>query len=85
VILSHLRNEHIGSPGQFAPAELVLGAGGKELLERGYLENPEAHCGGGLGFWVLGRKGSVERPWAISGTLWIIDAPAHLGGHLISW
>ncbi|THH16643.1 hypothetical protein EW146_g4025 [Bondarzewia mesenterica] len=42
VLLSHVHWDHIGDPAPFTRATFLVGSGSRELLEKGYPEDPEA-------------------------------------------
>ncbi|KZV92074.1 Metallo-hydrolase/oxidoreductase [Exidia glandulosa HHB12029] len=97
VLLSHLHFDHIGDPSAVPRATFLVGAGGRALLENGYPKDPSSTLDAQLlpedptrtqwldptseGWHPLGP---FERALDFfgDGTLYIVDAPGHLPGHI---
>lgn len=97
VILSHLHWDHIGDPTWFEEAKYIIGNGGKELLENGYPRDPNSVFRANIlpeGRTVVLPAIDTEDAWEplgpfphaydlfSDGSLYIIDAPGHLPGHI---
>ncbi|KZV89072.1 Metallo-hydrolase/oxidoreductase [Exidia glandulosa HHB12029] len=97
VLISHLHFDHVGDPSVFPRATFLLGAGGRALLENGYPKNPTAVVSAhplpedpartqwldpSSGGWH--PLGPFERTLDFfeDGSLYIVDAPGHVAGHI---
>ncbi|KAH7908591.1 beta-lactamase-like protein [Hygrophoropsis aurantiaca] len=94
VVVSHLHWDHVGDPAPFTKATFVVGDGCRELLTSGYPLNPEspflansipsdrAH------FVTQSEFGTSIGPFPRAldyfgdGSMFIIDSPGHLPGHV---
>ncbi|KIJ65712.1 hypothetical protein HYDPIDRAFT_39629 [Hydnomerulius pinastri MD-312] len=94
VIVSHLHWDHVGDPAPFTKATFVLGEGGKDLLANGYPNNPDSLFSSTA--IPVDRAQFISKsemnvsigpyPNAMDyfgdGSLYIVDAPGHVGGHI---
>lgn len=94
VILSHLHWDHVGDPSWFRRANFVVGDGSKALLNTGYPHNPDSQFRADLlpddrtTFLPNAEDWKPLGPFPHAydyfgdGSLYIIDAPGHLPGHI---
>lgn len=97
VAISHAHWDHIGDPSRFPKSRFILGGGAKELYEPGYPADPTSFYMTDLFApdrvefldadderWVEGGIGPFPRALDFfrDGSLYIIDAPGHLPGHI---
>ncbi|EJF57903.1 Metallo-hydrolase/oxidoreductase [Dichomitus squalens] len=93
VIVSHLHYDHIGEASSFPNATFIMGADAEDLLVHGYPSNPVAEVLEGAIPLARSRFLSSEFTTSIGpfpraydyfndGSLYIIDAPGHLPGHI---
>ncbi|TFK40569.1 Metallo-hydrolase/oxidoreductase [Crucibulum laeve] len=94
ICLSHCHFDHVGDTTPFTQSEFVVGGDTKLLFNPGYPVNPDSTFAADL--LPLGRTRylSAEEEWQAvgplprgydfygDGSLYIIDAPGHLAGHL---
>lgn len=93
ICLSHCHFDHVGDTRPFADSIFLVGAGAASLFEPGYPSDPNAHFASDLLPPTRTRFISPEN-WAPlgpfprtfdfygDGSLYIIDAPGHLTGHI---
>ncbi|KZT68233.1 Metallo-hydrolase/oxidoreductase [Daedalea quercina L-15889] len=95
VCISHVHFDHQGDPRVFTNATVIAGAGSRALLTPGYPADPDAHFHADLLPEGRTRLVSPDDPEMVSvgpfasaldyygdGSLYIVDAPGHLPGHL---
>ncbi|KAK7469193.1 hypothetical protein VKT23_003684 [Stygiomarasmius scandens] len=93
VCLSHLHFDHVGNPSLFPRSTFLVGAEGKSLLTPGYPADPDAGFASDL--LPEGRTRFLDStgwqplgpfPRALDfygdGSLYIVDSPGHLPGHV---
>lgn len=95
VCISHMHFDHIGDPSLFTRATFILGEGSRDLLAHGYPIDPESPLPANL---VPPERTQYISPndpkwsaigpfpkaldWLGDGSLYIVDAPGHLPGHV---
>ncbi|KAG0709237.1 beta-lactamase-like protein [Suillus ampliporus] len=94
VVVSHLHWDHVGDHEPFTGATFVVGEGSRELLTSGYPMNPDSYFSSTALPLERTRfispsdfSGSIGPfPLALDyfgdGSMYIIDAPGHIGGHI---
>ncbi|KAI0317780.1 Metallo-hydrolase/oxidoreductase [Amylostereum chailletii] len=95
VCLSHMHWDHIGDPTLFPASTFIVGGPARRLIEGGYPHNPKSMFPSDLlpdGRTVFLEDadprwapiGPFERAvdWFGDGSLYIVDAPGHLPGHI---
>ena len=95
VIFSHLHFDHVGDPRKFPRADMIAGPGSREASAPGYPADPKSPFDGGpinhpkyqeLSFekhhWV--EVGPFPRALDFfgDGSLFLLDTPGHMAGHL---
>lgn len=96
VVLSHMHFDHTGDPAPFTRATFVAGAGGRALLESGYPLDQTSNFDSRLlpaerTQWLDPSQGDDWRAvgpfdraldFFGDGSLYIVDAPGHIAGHV---
>ncbi|KAL5526388.1 ATG17 [Sanghuangporus sanghuang] len=95
ICISHLHFDHVGNPDKFQKARFLVGEGSRGLMKSGYPENPKSWIHQQLlpedRTDFLDTRSSDWKPigpferafdYFGDGSLYIIDAPGHLPGHL---
>jgi glyoxylase-like metal-dependent hydrolase (beta-lactamase superfamily II) len=93
ICVSHTHFDHVGDPSHFTRATFVVGPGTESLLEDGYPDNPSSILASDLfpaerTKFLSFDNGTSIGPFRHSidyfkdGSLYIIDAPGHIAGHV---
>lgn len=95
VCISHMHFDHIGDPSPFTNATFVLGEGSRTLLANGYPIDPDSNIPADLVPLERTQFVSPDDPtwgpigpfpkaldWLGDGSLYIVDAPGHVTGHV---
>ncbi|KAH7929094.1 Metallo-hydrolase/oxidoreductase [Leucogyrophana mollusca] len=95
VVVSHLHWDHVGDPTPFTKATFVVGEGCRDILTSGYPMNPESTILANSipmdrARFVTSSEFSISIgpfPHALDyfgdGSMYIVDAPGHLPGHVM--
>lgn len=94
ICLSHVHWDHFGDPALFPDSRFLVGSGTRALLQPGYPDDPNSHFPSNLlpvkrtDFLAVNEDWKPIGPFPHAldyfsdGSLYIVDAPGHLPGHL---